>query len=80
MTLFYDSLNLWQFSRMVAAMIPIGRLNKVYCIVLYLIILYIVLYLIILCILITSVNQLGWLSSDEERPEKISKNLFNLYT
>ena len=71
MTLFYDSLNLWQFSRMVAAMIPIGRLNKVYCIVLY---------LIILCILITSVKQLGWLLSDEERPEKISKNLINLYT
>lgn len=56
---------------MVAAMIPIGRLNKVYCIVLY---------LIILCILITSVKQLGWLLSDEERPEKISKNLINLYT
>ena len=71
MTLLYESLIYGNFLLWFLLWIPFGRLNKVYCIVLY---------LIILCILITSVNQLGWLSSEERRPEKISRNRFNLYT
>ena len=47
---------------MAAALDPFWETNKVYCIVLY---------LIILCILITSMNQLGWLSSEQRRSAEI---------